>query len=622
MTTETTPHPIAEEPPSPEWRGIVLRTVAVLAVLVGVYTGLAYYFGDRVPRGTTVEGVDIGALSRGAAEDVLVDKLDGLMTAPVVLSTSGEPVRLDPAQAGLTPDYGSTLDGLTGLTFDPRNLWSRVSGDGRDLDLEVDVDEDALRAAVADLAPEVAAAPVEAEVVLTRGEVRTTLPEAGHALDVEETASSVRRAWPKETEVAASVTGLPPVLSAEQVQAFVADVVEPALAGPVIVVVGDAQARITPNQLARLLSVEQLGDTPGEGSLRLLLDETGLTETVEDGLAGVVREPQDASVRLGEDGRPQVRPAVPGARLDDAAVLAGVRQVLAVDGAAPGTAGRTDAAGTTGEPEADAASTTAGPGTAPEVAGRTVAVQTIEVEPQITDEDAQEWDVDQVMAEFVSQFPTGPANAGRTENIRVGLTYVNGAVVMPGEQFSLADTLAPISPDRGYVQAGVISDGRLVQGLGGGLSQVSTALLNTAWSAGVRLDSFTPHSYYISRYPEGREATISIGAIDNTWTNDTDSPVVIQTFIQGDVIVMRFWGDRQYTVDTTTSPRSDISEPDTFDDDSPDCLDQGAVEGFTVTVTRTLSRAGDVVRSEAYTTTYQPSPGVTCTGDEAGKDDG
>ncbi|MGB3764392.1 MAG: VanW family protein, partial [Ornithinimicrobium sp.] len=200
------------------------------------------------------------------------------------------------------------------------------------------------------------------------------------------------------------------------------------------------------------------------------------------------------------------------------------------------------------------------------------------------------------------------------ENIRVGLRYVNGSVVMPGASFSLADTLAPISPDRGYVEAGVIADGRLVKGIGGGLSQVSTTLLNTAWFSGVELKSFTPHSYYISRYPVGREATISVGAIDNVWSNDTKSPIVIQTFIEGNEIVMRFYGDRQYTVETRTGERRKITEPDTKTDDSEDCLTQGAVDGFTITVARDLIKAGDVVRTDEYTTTYQPSPGVTCTG--------
>ncbi|MGC1208194.1 MAG: VanW family protein, partial [Ornithinimicrobium sp.] len=357
-----------------------------------------------------------------------------------------------------------------------------------------------------------------------------------------------------------------------------------------------------------------------------VLDEAGLAEIVDGALVDVEQSARNATVRLGDQGSPVLVDAVVGTEVDEEAVLAGVREILRVDESAQGAAAA-DASDSTAEDAPDDSSQTSGTsadGTeqtgSPDgedtvsLDGRTIVVTTSEIKPEITDEQASTWDVDSVMAEFRSEFPTGAENADRTENIRVGLRYVNGSVIMPGESFSLADTLAPISPDRGYVEAGVIADGRLVKGIGGGLSQVSTTLLNTAWFSGVELNSFTPHSYYISRYPVGREATISVGAIDNVWTNDTKSPIVIQASIEGDEIVMQFFGDRQYTVETRTGKRRDITEPDTKTDDSEDCLTQGAVEGFTITVARDLIKSGDVVRTDEYTTTYQPSPGVSCEG--------
>ena len=594
---------MTEEPRRGEWWGIVLRSLVAVAVLAGAYVGLAYYLGDRIPHGTTVEGINVGSLDEQAAVGVLEERLDTLVEQPVVLVVPEGQVEIDPAEAGLGPDYTGTLAGVTGLSFDPRNMWASLTGQGRALELRTAVEETQLVEALGAAAEELDREPVQGEVVLDRGEVTTTLPEPGAALDLEETAERVDEQWPQEPEVQGVQEEVPADVTRDEVQAFVDDVVTPALSAPVDVVVGDSTATISPNQLSRLLTGEQQGE--GEPSrLVLLLDEAGLTELVRDGLSDVVQSPRDATVRLTDAGRPQVVRARVGRQIDDQAVLAGVREVLRVDGAlAEG-----DRAQATSAPDGD--EPTGGPS---EVDGRTVTVDVVRVQPDITDEQAEAWEVDSVMSEFRSQFPTGPENEDRTQNIRVGLRYVNGSVVMPGEQFRLSAALAPITPERGYVEAGVISDGRLVKGIGGGLSQVSTTLLNAAWFAGVQLDAFTPHSYYISRYPEGREATIAIGVIDNVWTNDTDSPVVIETAIQGDEIVMRFWGDRQYTVDTATSPRRNIVEPDSFDDDSEDCLTQTAVEGFTVTVTRTLSRSGDVVHEDSYTTTYQPSPGVTCT---------
>ncbi len=600
MDDERHSDPIPQERQRGEWLGIVLRLAAALVVLVGGYLGLAYYFGDRIPSGTTVEGVDVGLLSKQSAQDVLAEKLSERTETPVVITAEGEQVQLEPAQAGLVADYDATLCGTTGLSYDPRNLWAQVTGDGRSLPLQTEVDQDKLAAALEDVAPELALEPVEGEVVLSRGQVSATRPMKGHEVDVQATADQVARQWPDEPEVEAQLTERRPVLTTEQVQAFVTDVAEPALQGPVDLVADDVRARLTPNQLSRLLTVERRGDTPGEAMLTLVPDDQGLLDLAVASLAQVERPAKDASVQLSAAGVPEIVPGRIGIALDEQSVLAGLHEALRItDSPASGDG---------------AATTSARPGEA-QVKGRVVTVRTVETKPDITAADTAEWRVDAVMAEFESQFPTGPANEARTENIRVGLRYLNGMVVLPGEQFSLADALAPISTDRGYVDAGVIRDGRLVEGIGGGLSQVSTTVLNTAWFAGLELDEFTPHSYYIARYPVGREATISVGLIDNLWTNDTNSPVVIQTSMEDDTIVMRFWGDRQYNVETKTGPRRDVEQPEEFDDDAEDCLDQGAVEGFTITVTRTLSRSGDVVRTEPYTTTYQPSPGVTCTRD-------
>ncbi|MGB5952957.1 MAG: VanW family protein [Ornithinimicrobium sp.] len=615
--------PVAGERTRGEWRGIIIRLTVALLVLGGAYVGLAYYLGDRVPAGTTVEGVDIGTLSENGARSVLEDKLSDMTTEPVTVQVGDEQTRIDPADSGLNVDFDKTLRGVAGVSFDPRTMWAHLTDNGREMSLQTDVDGDQLEQALIDASEEVNQAPVEAAVVLSQGEVKTTLPQDGVDLDVAASADQIEDEWPQQLTFEAPTTPAPAALTAEDVEAFVADYAEPALSGPVVIEVEDeeATATITPNQLSRLLSVEPAEDTQGEAALQLTLDTEGLADLVGGALVDIEQAPRDASVRLSDQGRPRITKAAVGKEIDEEAALAGVREILKAN-QVPGDDGDSDGDSSTGSPDG-AAQTSGGPDSARQtstaesdtvsVEDRTVLVTTTEVQPEIGDEEAQEWDVDAVMAEFTSEFPTGPENDGRTENIRVGLRYVNGSVVMPGEQFSLADTLAPISRDRGYVEAGVIADGRLVKGIGGGLSQVSTTLLNTAWFSGVELNAFTPHSYYISRYPVGREATISVGAIDNVWTNDTTSPIIIRTFIEGNEIVMEFYGDRQYTVETRTGDRRSITEPEETTDDSQDCLTQGAVEGFTITVARDLIRAGDVVRTDEYTTTYEPSPGVTCT---------
>ncbi|MGB3764514.1 MAG: VanW family protein, partial [Ornithinimicrobium sp.] len=484
------PPRVSDERPRGEWRGIVVRLAVALVVLVGGYIALAYYLGERVPSGTTVEGVDIGTLSEENARSVLDDKLADMATEPVVLQLDGEETRLDPVDAGLALDFDRTLRGVSGVSFDPRNMWAHLTGDGRTVDLATSVDRSALEEALTTAAEDLDREPVQASVVLSRGEVKASPPEDGVDMQVSDTADQIEQEWPQSTELTVASAPVAADLSAEEVEEFISAFAEPALSDPIVIKVKgeDATATITPNQLSRLLSVEQVeqDDTAG---LQLVLDDAGLSEIVDGALVGVEQSAQNATVRLGDNGRPVLVDAAVGTEVDEDAVLAGVRQILKVDqsAAAAGDASATtsdDSSATTGT-NPDEASQTAAPDDSVSMKGRTITVTTSEVKPEITDKQAAKWDVDSVMAEFRSEFPTGAENADRTENIRVGLRYVNGSVVMPGASFSLADTLAPISPDRGYVEAGVIADGRLVKGIGGGLSQVSTTLLNTAWFSGV-----------------------------------------------------------------------------------------------------------------------------------------
>ena len=127
---------------------------------------------------------------------------------------------------------------------------------------------------------------------------------------------------------------------------------------------------------------------------------------------------------------------------------------------------------------------------------------------------------------------------------------------------------------KGYIEAGIIREGRAATSYGGGISQVSTTIFNAAFFSGMQLDAWTPHFYYISRYPEGREATISWPDLHNKFTNTTDGGVLIQIAVTDSSITVTFWGTKKYDVTATKSARYDIVQPKKFSDPGPDCLDQ------------------------------------------------
>ncbi len=132
--------------------------------------------------------------------------------------------------------------------------------------------------------------------------------------------------------------------------------------------------------------------------------------------------------------------------------------------------------------------------------------------------------------EKVSTFTTNyPAGQPRVTNIHKISDIVRGTVVMPGEIFSLNGKVGPRTTAKGFVTDHAIQDGKFVDAVGGGISQFSTTLFNAAFFAGLDWTEYQAHTIYISRYPYGREATISFPAPDQKIKNTTPYGILIWT---------------------------------------------------------------------------------------------
>jgi vancomycin resistance protein YoaR len=115
-------------------------------------------------------------------------------------------------------------------------------------------------------------------------------------------------------------------------------------------------------------------------------------------------------------------------------------------------------------------------------------------------------------------------------------------------------------------------------------------MFNAAFFAGIPLDAFQPHSFYISRYPVGREATLAFGSLDVAWTNDTNAAILVDTSYTNSSITVTLYGDNGgRTVEAITGSRR-----------------SRANGGFTIDVTRVVS--GPVSSRRTITTSYNPEP--------------
>ncbi len=159
------------------WVGIVVRTLIAVGVLAAIYAGAAHYLGNRIPNGTSVSGVQIGNLTPEDARSSLERRLASIATDPVKIDADGERYTLDPSTSGLRLDLDATLDDLTGVNYDPRVMWDRLTDDGGEVPLEVSIDRALLEESVGQLAEDIDLDPVEGQVALARGRVVVAEPE-------------------------------------------------------------------------------------------------------------------------------------------------------------------------------------------------------------------------------------------------------------------------------------------------------------------------------------------------------------------------------------------------------------------------------------------------------------
>lgn len=213
----------------------------------------------------------------------------------------------------------------------------------------------------------------------------------------------------------------------------------------------------------------------------------------------------------------------------------------------------------------------------------------------------------------VGEFTTGGFSSASGRNIQLVAQEVNGAVVNPGETFSLNGYTGPRGTAQGYVESGIIINGHSGSAVGGGISQFATTLYNAAYFAGMQDTAHTPHSYYISRYPAGREATVYEGAIDLQFTNTFNTPVQIETNFGGGEITVRLKGTKTVEVESINNGRWAKTEPQPRSVPGSDCSPSSGAPGFTTSDTRIIKDlSGKELSRETKTTVYDPQPIVRC----------
>jgi vancomycin resistance protein YoaR len=216
----------------------------------------------------------------------------------------------------------------------------------------------------------------------------------------------------------------------------------------------------------------------------------------------------------------------------------------------------------------------------------------------------------------------------RVQNIKTAAARFHGLLVAPGATLSMADIVGDISPENDYVAALIISGDQTIKGVGGGVCQVSTTLFRTAFKAGFPIVERHPHAYRVGYYEQinsvgqhdpqlaGMDASIFVPLLDFKFTNDTPYWLLMETYFNPSYnsLLWKFYStsDGREVSQESTGLTNIVKSPDPVYRENPE-LPQGtkkqvdwAVEGADVTITRTVTRNGEVLYLDKFFTRYEP----------------
>ncbi len=553
----------------PPWRKIAIGTGAVVAVLTLLYAADWITSSDRVPRGVTVAGIEVGGKSHPDAEALLRSELGARAEQPVSVDVGDRQVEILPAAAGLGVDWNATLDRAGSQPINPITRLTSLFG-SREIGVVSTTDEQALTAAVDGLRVETDRDPVEGDVVFDGSTPIAVAPLSGRVLDADGTRRNLQAEWASgATEAAYETT--PVTVTQDAVDRAFADIAVPAVEAPVTVAGRQNVDAILPTD--RVGEVLRF-DPDGQGGLTPIYDTDVATGILAPQLVRTETPPKDASFTF-SGGAPTVVPGEMGELVEWRKTLEQLPALLSADGP------------------------------------RTTEAIYEPAPPALTTEAAQNLGVREVIAEYT----TGGFEYASGVNIGLTAQIVNGALVKPKETFSLNGYTGPRGSAQGFVESGIIDNGRPDRAIGGGISQFATTLYNASYFAGMEDTDHTEHSYYISRYPEAREATVFEGAIDLKFTNPNDTGVVIESFADSSSVTVRLWGTKTVDVESITGSRTNFTSPNTVTlPAGAGCVASGGGQGFTASDTRVISDAasGREISRNTRTVKYDPIPIVRC----------
>jgi len=574
---------------------VPLSLIIFVVIVIALFIAFEGIYDSRVYPGVTIQNVDLSGMTLEESEELLAGALSYAYEGKIQLAYQDQVWEVQPIDLGYILDPG--VNGQQALDVG-RNGWfltnliekGRAWFNGYQLSPVAFYDERMAQNYLQEVAGEINQTVMEASLILENTQVVVRNGQVGREVDIASTLDALEMLLRQMQSGAVSLVveeREPQILDASAQ----ADLAREMLSEPLVLTDGEDKVwTISPEKLAEMLIISQVEDGEDENAAYEITLNENLFRVYLNSLASEVHvDPANTRFMFNDDtGELEViEPAVIGRNLDIEASIGTINPQLQA-----------------GTHEID--------------------LQFEVLPPAVTDDmTGEELGITEKIESRTTYFYG--SEAARVQNITIASSQFHGLLIAPGETFSMAEALGDVSLENGYAEALIIYGDRTIQGVGGGVCQVSTTLFRTAFFAGFPIVERHAHAYRVGYYEyeynrtrnskwAGLDATVYVPIVDLKFTNDTDYWLLMETYVVGESLTWKFYSTEDgRTVEwETTGLTNVVPAPDRLYRENPE-LAKGVIkqvdyeaDGADVTITRTVYKDGKAYFSDVFRTHYQP----------------
>jgi vancomycin resistance protein YoaR len=221
--------------------------------------------------------------------------------------------------------------------------------------------------------------------------------------------------------------------------------------------------------------------------------------------------------------------------------------------------------------------------------------------------------INEKIVSYSTKFYT--SGASRANNIILATEAINGTLLLPGEEFSFNGIVGQRTAERGYQAAHVIVNNKLVDGLGGGICQVSSTLYNVMLLMNVDPTQRQHHTIASSYVPIGQDATVSWPDTDYKFVNTLEYPIYIEGFTYNKQLFFNIYSNdslKKWTYkikndvyEVIEAKVEIVEDPNMYEDEEK--IEKAAFRGFKANVYREVYENGVFIKKETVSKEYIPA---------------